>query len=262
MDRMRPFAAVAALLALLVSGGSAFAASSTHVLVFKTVEIVGEDGTLVAPAKPASGEPGSLDECRDPSYTFAGPRWKKFEPYSVNVESAPSGLARGELLSDIITAHEAWEMPFTTACPRPRGHSTYEATFAGVTTLRASLVVDGTADGTNVVAFQSLKGTACDGAAACVVIDYEDGRIREADMALEKNLARYGGQYFWTTDDTTWFDDSRGRLAVIDVATHEFGHFAGLGHTDGSPALTMFPYVGDGAQTLGLGDMLGILELY
>ena len=50
--------------------------------------------------------------------------------------------------------------------------------------------------------------------------------------------------------------------AVIAVATHEFGHFAGLGHADGSPALTMFPYVGDGAQTLGLGDMLGILELY
>ena len=49
---------------------------------------------------------------------------------------------------------------------------------------------------------------------------------------------------------------------MIDVATHEFGHFAGLGHANGSPALTMFPHVHDGGQTLGLGDMLGILNLY
>jgi hypothetical protein len=262
-DPMRPLTAIAAVVAVLASGGSAFAASSGETrLVFKTVDLVGRDSVFIGPANSASGEPGSLDECQDPSYTFAGPRWRKFERYYVNATSAPAGLDSGEIVADFVAGHEAWEAPFTTACPRPKGRSRYKATFGGLTTRGASLVADSTMDGVNAVAFQSLAGTACEGAIACVVVAYEKRRIREADMALEEDLTVFGFQDFWTTDDTTWADEVGGRLAVIDVATHEFGHFAGLGHVDGSPALTMFPYVHDGSQTLGLGDMLGILARY
>ncbi len=37
---------------------------------------------------------------------------------------------------------------------------------------------------------------------------------------------------------------------------------AGLDHVESSPALTMFPIVHDGDDTLGLGDMKGLLALY
>ena len=86
-------------------------------------------------------------------------------------------------------------------------------------------------DGRNTIAWESLAGTVCDGGVACVVIDYEDGTILEADLAFEEDMTRYGFQDFWTTDKTTWFDDVGGRLAISDVGTHEFGHFAGLDHT-------------------------------
>jgi hypothetical protein len=49
---------------------------------------------------------------------------------------------------------------------------------------------------------------------------------------------------------------------VIDVATHEWGHFAGLGHARKSPSLTMYPGIRDGMQTLGLGDMKGLRARY
>ena len=48
----------------------------------------------------------------------------------------------------------------------------------------------------------------------------------------------------------------------LDVVTHEWGHFALLGHVNGSPELTMFPSVHDGMQTLGRGDMKGVVGLY
>ena len=81
-------------------------------------------------------------------------------------------------------------------------------------------------------------------------------------MILERDLTRYGFQDFWTTGDRTSFDALGGLWALSDVATHEWGHFLGLDHVGGSPALTMFPYIHDGMQTLGLGDMNGVAALY
>ena len=259
---MRPLTVLAACLALLFAapGAALASASEEGLLVFDTVGLIGADSRAMQ-ADATTGQPGTAGECDDPSFRFAGPRWKKFERYYVNAASAPAGLNRTALVQDLVAAHEAWEAPFATDCPRPAGESEYTALFGGLTRRTASLVATGSADGVNAVAFISLAGTACDGAAACVVIDYEKGRIREADLALEKDLTRYGFQDFWTTDDTTSFDAVGGDWAVVDVATHEFGHFAGLDHVD-SPALTMFSYVHDGAQTLGLGDMLGILARY
>ena len=40
-------------------------------------------------------------------------------------------------------------------------------------------------------------------------------------MALEEDLTRYGSQDYWTTRDTTAWDETGGDWAVSDVATHE-----------------------------------------
>jgi hypothetical protein len=180
----------------------------------------------------------------------------------VNAASVPSHISAGAALADIRAGHSAWETPFTTDCNGFPKSSAYEAIYGGTTTKNASLVESLSPDGVNAVAFQSLEGTICDGAVACVVIDFNGSKLGEADLAFERDLTRYGFEDYWTTDDTTWFDSTGGRFAVVDVATHEFGHFAGLDHVEKSPALTMFPFIHDGDQSLGLGDMKGIAARY
>jgi len=203
--------------------------------------------------------------CLDDSFVVAGPFWHRFEGYRVNTDSTPSYLRESKALEDLRTSADAWEH-LTTDCKKPKESPKdkvrYRADYDGKTRRDPTLVTELEGDGANTVGWTSLAGSVCDGATACVVFEYEDDRILEADLAMEEDLTRYGFQDFWTTGDTTWFDDVGGRWAISDVATHEFGHFAGLDHVLESPDLTMFPFVHDGAQTLGLGDMLGILELY
>lgn len=266
---MRLLSLIAAACAALACAAPATAAlPEDGYLVFKDLRLssvteVRAKGTgrVVATLPATSGHAASSAACTDPSHVFSGPRWKKFESYRVNAASTPSHIRASAALTDLVRAHEAWESPFVTDC-RQAARTSYRADFDGLTSKNASLVAGLSMDGVNAVAFQSLAGTVCDGATACVVLDYKAGKIREADMALERDLTRYGFQDFWTTDDATWWNESGGRWAVSDVATHEWGHFAGLGHADASPALTMYPLVHDGAQTLGRGDMLGVASLY
>lgn len=210
-----------------------------------------------------AGETGDLSSpCGDPRHTFFGVRWEVFEPYQVNAGSIPAYLDRSAALADLVAAHAAWQTPFVTECPTRARTSPYRAIYGGTTTLPASLADNVTTDGANVVEFRSLVGTVCDGALACVVVAHERGRLTEADMLFEANLTRFGFEDYWTTDDTTWWNQVEGRYALSDMATHEWGHFAGLGHVKSSPALTMFPFAHDGMQTLGRGDMLGLLARY
>jgi len=266
---MRPLTLIAAACAALVCAAPATAALPEEgFLVFKDSRLTSVTeirakgtGQLLSTVSSGSSHAVTSAACSDASFEFSGPRWKKFEEYHVNVNSTPSHIKRLSALADIVSSHEAWESPFVTDCRRP-GKTAYEAELGGLTSKNASLVASLRTDGVNAVAFQSLAGTVCDGATACVVIDFKNATIREADMALEQDLTRYGFADYWTTDDRTWWDSTGGRWSVSDVATHEWGHFAGLAHVDDSPALTMYPLVHDGAQTLGLGDMLGIGALY
>lgn len=227
----------------------------TEIRDAKTGKVVASSGSFGAHG-PRAGE------CGDARHTFFGAFWHEFEPYVVNTASVPSHVEARETLADIQAGHDAWENPFTTDCNGFTSASRYDAIYGGTTPKNASLVESLSLDGVNAVAFQSLAGTICDGAVACVVADFHGSKLREADLAFERDLTRYGYEDYWTTDDTTWFDSTGGRFAVVDVATHEFGHFAGLDHVEKSPALTMFPFIHDGDQSLGLGDMKGIAARY
>jgi hypothetical protein len=246
--------------------GSALAApaAATGYYVFKDMragavtEFRDRTGKLVSREAHFGHKAEEQSACGDPRFKFAGGRWQHgFPSYLVNLRSsAAAGLGQSATLADLLSAHDAWTSPLVTDCQVPRT-SEYEQHFAGPTEQGASTALL-QLDGLNVVEFRSLSGTVCNGAVACVVIYSEQGRFLEADMALEADASRFGPDMRWSTGDRTDQDE----FAVVDVATHEWGHFAGLDHVEKSPELTMFPFIHNGMQTLGLGDVRGIRARY
>lgn len=224
------------------------------------IEIRDLSGKLVAREVSAGEKDAHGTACGDSRNTLIGARWQGFPSYLVNTGSFPAGVSKNAGLADLNAAHAAWQDPWGTDCSNIPGPSLYRAFYDEPTDAGASLATLDF-DGLNVVQFRSLRGTVCDGAVACVVAFSLSGRFVEADMALEADVSRFG-DYRWTTGDRTWSHGGRGEFAVSDVATHEWGHFAGLGHVKKSPALTMYPIIHDGMQTLGLGDMKGLLARY
>ena len=219
-------------------------------------------GRVVASSASSDGKTGNGTACGDSRHKFIGAQWASVPTYKINAASVPDYLSQALSRAQLVSAQEAWEGHFRTDCSTIPGRSPFKATNGGNTSRVSTLVSELARDGVNTISFQSLAGTVCDGALACVVTDYDRGRINEADMAFEEDLTRYGFLDFWTNDSSTWTDPFGGRFAISDVGTHEFGHFAGLGHTAKSPRLTMFPFIHDGDETVGLGDMKGVLARY
>jgi hypothetical protein len=266
--RILPIFAI--LLALSASTAAAASAPHTGFIIFKdmgrTVSVVEfrdkATGRIVASSSTTGGKTGNGTACGDSRHKYIGAQWKAVPTYKINAASIPDSLSQALARAQLVGGQEAWEGSFRTDCSTIPGPSPFNATDGGNTTRVGTLVSELTRDGVNTVSFQSLAGTVCDGALACVVTDYDRGRINEADVAFEEDLLRYGYLDFWTNDATTWTDSLGGRFAISDVGTHEFGHFAGLDHTWKSPELTMHPFIHDGDETLGLGDMKGLLARY
>lgn len=217
-------------------------------------------GRVVAQLKAGREKLDRTSACTDPHHR-AFSRWRQAPTYLVNAASVPSYLDAALARSELVASQEAWEGRFTTDCSL-RLRTSYDAIDGGNTDLEPTTATRLEIDRQNVIGWVSLEGTVCDGALACVVADYARGRIYEADLAFERDLTRYGYEDFWTTSRTTWTNATGGEFAISDVGTHEFGHFAGLDHASKSPELTMFPFIHDGDDTLGRGDMLGLSNLY
>jgi hypothetical protein len=267
--RIAPLIALLSVLAVAESASAGTTVPADGYIVYKDLRSYAvteardkATGRVVAKEVSFGDKTAPGPACGDSRHKHASAYWHAFEPYLVNVDSTPSHIGGAAALADLNASAIAWETPFTTDCSGVVASARYDAIYGGMTSRLASLATSLTSDGVNAVAFQSLADSVCDGATACVVVEYKGSKIIEADMALERDLTRYGFEDYWTTDDTTWFDKIGGRFAVSDVGTHEFGHFAGLDHVEKSPALTMFPAVHDGSQTLGLGDMKGVLARY
>src|SRR5829696_2973163 len=266
--RILPILAI--VLAFSASAASAATPPRAGFIIFKdmgrTASVVEfrdkATGRIVASSSTSGGKKRNGTACGDSRHKYIGAQWATVPTYRINAASVPDYLAQALSRAQLVSGQEAWEGRFRTDCERIPGRSPFNATDGGNTTRFGTLVSELTRDGFNTVAFQSLADTVCDGALACVVTDYNRGRINEADVAFEQDLTRYGFLDFWTTDSTTWTDSFGGRFALSDVGTHEFGHFAGLDHTPKSPELTMFTFIHDGDETLGLGDMKGLLARY
>jgi hypothetical protein len=269
-DLLRILPIVAIVFAFSASSASAARTPQAGFIIFKdmgrTAGVVEfrdkATGRIVASSSTSGGKTGNGTACGDSRHKYIGAQWRDVPTYRINAASVPDYLGQALSRAQLVSGQEAWEDRFRTDCSNIPGRSPFNATDGGNTSRVATLVSELTRDGVNTVSFQSLAGTVCDGALACVVTDYDRGRINEADMAFEEDLTRYGFLDSWTNDSTTWTNAFGGEFAISDVGTHEFGHFAGLGHTKKSPELTMFPFIHDGDETLGLGDMKGLLARY
>ena len=212
------------------------------------------DGSRVEAASAPSVGQGGVGPCADRAHRFIGGRWTGVYRWSYRARSTPDRLGRvatvralKRAVANITGEHND--------CGRPDRVSA-SATYLGLTDRRPAPTERGGCaprDGHNVVGFGRLP----DGVAALACVWSIGDRIIEADIKLD----RWSG---WATSLGT----CHGELMVEAVATHEFGHAFGLGHVSEAEhgALTMSRQLEGLCQnaeaTLGLGDMLGLEELY
>lgn len=124
--------------------------------------------------------------------------------------------------------------------------SSFAFAFAGF-----SNQVTNTNDGVNVVMFRNASNAS---ALATTYTWLSGSRMIDADIV------------FWDADFTfvTGTGGCSGSFFIEDIATHEFGHALGLGHSAVSGA-TMYPSISTCSQqsrTLDTDDILAVLSLY
>ena len=167
-------------------------------------------------------------------YYLMGVEWKVAEPFVVN--SYKSGLNEGEVLQIINTSLSTWddETPFEIFGDVSLDPSVKKARY----------------DRKNSVTFRPLRS----GVIAVAYTWASNGEIVESDVM-------FSTRYTWSTSGEA------GKIDIQNIATHEFGHSAGLldlyqgGHSE----LTMYGYSWYGEtkkQSLEAGDIAGIHAIY
>lgn len=126
-----------------------------------------------------------------------------------------------------------------------------------------SSYLTGERDNINVVSWESLASDYPRAIAVCWVWRYVNTKeIVEADIAL-------GTEYPWLQNDISGDPNldqgDAGYMDVQNIATHEFGHFVGLGDIRQDSQQTMYAF-GDYAEvkkrSLESGDIAGVQKLY
>jgi hypothetical protein len=177
------------------------------------------------------------------SYTYiaSGLKWKTTEDFVLNTTDAPEGT---ELA--IADGMSAWENA------------------AGVTIFRAlssdtTSVVDlSKTDGKNVLVFDELNDN------GIIAITYVWGYFNTAPKFREIVEADMIFNTYFNWGDA---DDDSSLMDVLNIATHEIGHIAGMGdlYDATSTQETMYGYSTEGEtikRTLYKGDIAGISKLY
>ena len=220
---------------------------------------------LVASAPPAVAEPhkhahalrvaartpattGTLNPCEDRAYRLVGPRWATTLKWYFAASSTPSGLSRSAV-RDVVKRSFANVTRARNDCGLADNVSA-TAAYKGTTSRRARC---NSRDGYNVVGFKSLSA----GTLAYACYWYVGDRMIEADIQINS--------------DVPWALALAGcvnQQMLEATMTHEVGHAFGLDHVAESAhgRLTMSPYLNglcnNEESTLGLGDLLGLEQLY
>jgi Matrixin len=186
-------------------------------------------------------------ECRDDAYVLTGNHWSTPLEWYFDEGSTPPGYDPAEVLAVIQTGF-ANVTEARNDCGLP-DEVNAQATYMG-TTDQSSCTNE--SDGENVVGFDSLHG---DLLALTCPWSYSDGEFAEVDIVLDNST------------DWALSKDCSFQYYLEAVVTHEVGHAFGLDHVGQREhsALTMSPRGGmcDASdETLGLGDVLGLEQLY
>ena len=191
-------------------------------------------GKPVARANCASDGSTSADD-----YSYTGWKIAGNPTASLNATTVPSHL--GDVLDEMQASWNAWKV---------------EGAVPSVEVSNGSAVTKYTANRVNDLLF----GRAGSSLATTYTWRWSDGAV-ESDTVFNKSIAWVN---LGTTADGCW-DNAGAVYDVRNIATHEFGHSYGMGHTADGRFETMYPYGFSGEVlkwTLGAGDSAGIKGLY
>jgi hypothetical protein len=174
---------------------------------------------------------------RSSGYTVYGIRWHT-SPVPYRVNTANLDLTESAVEAAVRAGADAWTA---------QTNASFRFAYAG----RSSQTTV-TSDGINLVVFRNASS----GSAIATTYTWSDSKgIVDADIVFWDGAFRF----------YTGSSGCSNGLFVEDIATHEFGHALGLGHSAGVPGATMAPaisYCDTGPRTLHADDIAGVLSLY
>lgn len=187
------------------------------------------------------------------SYFASGAKWKTVEPWIMNAENS-RGLDEATLFNIEDAALSKWE----DAADGVVGNGTSVQIFgAGSTTMTTLVADEASPDGANEVLFGDAGGAST--IAVTIVWGVFSG----------PSQFRYLAEWDQIYDDHAFDWSLTGETSKMDfdnIATHENGHAAGMGHPSTSCVEeTMYAYATEGEtkkRTLNTGDITGINNLY
>ena len=170
------------------------------------------------------------------AYTTSGTRWIGTPvPYVVN--TANLDLPTSAIVPALVAGADTWAL---------QSNAAFAFTYAG-----PSSQTTNTNDGINLVMFRNASS----GSALATTYTWFSGtRMIDADIVFWDA----GFQFFAGSSGCS------GGFYIEDVATHEFGHALGLGHST-LTAATMYPSIStcsQQARSLDADDIAGVLALY
>jgi hypothetical protein len=171
------------------------------------------------------------------AYVLSGPLWAAQQvAYVVNTTNL-DGLLAQNVVSAVQFGANAWQS---------QGGVNFGFVYAGPTTQTTN-----TNDGVNLIVFRNASS----GSAIATTYWWSSGtRIIDADIVLWDGAFRF---FTGTTGCASGF-------YIEDIASHEFGHALGLGHS-ASAAATMYPSTSTCDQrnrSLDADDIAGVRALY
>ena len=238
----RPVALPLALLIALVAAAPAATQPAGTIEFYVSHAVIGGQP---GPAQTYDAPPAP---CSDRAYRLAGGKWTKTLKWHFRASSTPTGLSTSSTQSVIARAFNNI-VNARNDCGRSDRVSATHA-YQGTTATKARCNYR---DGKNVVGFKSLSS----GILARTCWWVSSGRIIEADIQINNNFR-------WALS----LSSCSAQPMLEAVMTHEVGHAYGMGHVGekNHGRLTMSTRLdsmcNNQESTLGLGDLLGLQQLY